>query len=58
MFGRRRLNKKNMERNRRFNRGRTNIKEKLRERKRKGSYVGDLVNMSIKEINEMGEVAD
>ena len=58
MFGRRRLNKKNMERNRRFNQGRTNIKEKLRERKRKGSYVGDLVNMSIKEINEMGEVAD
>ena len=58
MFGRRRLNKKNMERNRRFNQGRTNIKEKLRERKREGSYVGDLVNMSIKEINEMGEVAD
>ena len=60
MFGRRRLNAKNHEKNRQKNIARTNRKEKKREKEknRKESFVSELVDLSLKEMNEMAEVAD
>lgn len=57
MFGRKRLNLKNAEKNREANRRRT-YKKELKKNKRKDSFVSDLVDMSIKEMNEMAVVAD
>ena len=57
MFGRKRLNLKNAIRNREKNIERTNRKEKYRNRKM-DSFVVDLVESGIKEMNEMSEVAD
>ena len=57
MFERKRLNLKNAVRNRRKNIRRTNRKEKLRNRK-KESFVSELIDLSIREMNEMSEVAD
>ena len=56
MFERKRLNLKNAVRNRRKNIRRTNRKEKLRNRK-KESFVSELIDLSIREMNEMSEVA-
>ena len=55
MFGRRRLNAKNHEKNRQKNIARTNRKEKKREKEknRKESFVSELVDLSLKEMNEM-----
>ena len=58
MFGRKRMNMKNHERNKQRNIAVTNRREKMRERRRKDSFLSDLVDMSIKEINEMGEIAE
>lgn len=57
VFERKRLNLKNAVRNRRKNIRRTNRKEKLRNRK-KESFVSELIDLSIREMNEMSEVAD
>lgn len=57
MFGRRRLNLKNAEKNMRANRRRTNKKE-AKKNQRKDSFVSELVDMSIKEMNELAVVAD
>ena len=57
MFERKRLNLKNAVRNRRKNIRRTNRKEKFRNRK-KESFVSELIDLSIREMNEMSEVAD
>lgn len=57
MFGRKRLNLENAIKNRKKNIERTNRKERYRNR-RKESFVTDLVEASIKEMNEMSEVAD
>lgn len=57
MFGRKRLNMKNAARNRQRNIRITNRKERKRARE-KSSFVSDLVDMSIKEMNEMAVVAD
>ena len=57
VFERKRLNLKNAVRNRRKNIRRTNRKEKLRNRK-KESFISELIDLSIKEMNEMSEVAD
>ena len=57
MFGRKRLNLKNAIRNREKNIERTNRKERYRNRKM-DSFVVDLVESGIKEMNEMSEVAD
>ena len=58
MFGRKRMNMKNHEKNKQKNIAVTNRREKIREKQREGSFVSDLVDMSIKEINEMGEIAE
>ena len=58
MFGRKRLNKQNYEENKQKNIARTNRKEKIREKQRKDSFVSELVDMSLQEINEMGEIAE
>lgn len=57
MFGRKRLNMKNAARNRQWNIRITNRKERRRARA-KTSFVSDLVDMSIKEMNEMAVIAD
>ena len=57
MFERKRLNLKNAMRNRRRNVNRTNRKEKLRNRKRE-SFVSELIDLGMREMNEMSEVAD
>ncbi len=57
MFERKRLNLKNAVRNRRRNVNRTNRKEKLRNRKRE-SFVSELIDLGMREMNEMSEVAD
>lgn len=57
MFGRKRLNLKNAIKNRKKNIDRTNRKEKYLN-KRRESFVVDLVESGIKEMNEMAEVAD
>lgn len=57
MFGRKRLNMKNAARNRQWNIRITNRKERRRSRA-KTSFVSDLVDMSIKEMNEMAVIAD
>ena len=59
-FGRRRLNLKNADKNRQKNIERTNRKERkrAREKAKKESFVQELVNISINEIQEQSEVAD
>ncbi len=57
MFGRKRLNKKNVKKNRQKNIERTNRKERRRNRK-KESLVTELVDISLREMNDMADVAD